>query len=67
MIPVKSYLYPGDEAAIQTVNSIPGFEKLLAFISKNSVERYYDIVYTSTYLKLTEKTAPEIYAMYQRA
>ncbi len=67
MIPVKSYLYPGDEAAIQTVNSIPGFEKLLAFISKNSVERYYDIVYTSTYLKLTEKTAPEIHAMYQRA
>ena len=67
MIPVKSYLYPGDEAAIQTVNSIPGFEKLLTFISKNSIERYYDIIYTSTYLKLTKKTAPEIYEMYQRA
>lgn len=67
VIPVKSYLYPGDEAAIQTVNSIPGLDKLLTFISKNSVERFYDVTLTSSYLKLTEKTAPEIYQMYLRA
>lgn len=67
VIPVKSYLYPGDEAAIQAVNSIPGLDKLLAFISKNSVERFYDVMLTSSYLKLTEKTAPEIHQMYLRA
>ena len=66
-IPVKAYLYPGDEAAIQAVNGIPGLEKVFSFISKNSVERYYDVIYTSTYLKLTEKTAPKIYQIYQRA
>lgn len=64
---MKAYLYPGDEAAIKAVNSIPGMEKLLSFISKNSIERYYDMIFTSTYLKLTEKTAPKIDAMCKRA
>lgn len=67
VIPVKSYLYPGDEAAVQTVNSVSGLDKLLTFISKNSVERFYDVMFTSSYLKLTERTAPEIYQMYLRA
>lgn len=67
VIPVKSYLYPGDEAAVQAVNSISGLDKLLAFISKNSVERFYDVIFTSSYLKLTERTAPEIHQMYLRA
>lgn len=67
VIPIKSYLYPGDEAAVQTVNSISGLDKLLTFISKNSVERFYDVMFTSSYLKLTERTAPEIYQMYLRA
>lgn len=66
-IPVEAFLHPGDLAAIQAVNSIPGLEKLIAFIVKNSVERYFEILYTSTYLKLTSKTSPRIFAMYQRA
>lgn len=67
MIPAKAYLYPGDESAVQAVNSIPGLEKLTGFIAKNSVERYYDILFTSTFLKLTEKTSPKICGMYRRA
>lgn len=66
-IPVNSYLYPGDEAAVQAVNGIAGLDKVLAFISKNSVERFYDVMLTSSYLKLTERTAPEIHQMYLRA
>lgn len=67
IIPTKAYLYPGDQAAIQVVSGIPGLEKLIAFISKNSMEKYFEILYTSTYLRLTEKTSPRIFAMYQQS
>jgi len=67
VIPAKAYLHPGDEAAVQAVKSIPGLDKMVSFLAKNSVERYYDVLFTSSFLKLTEKTAPKIHSMYQRA
>ena len=61
-----AFLHPGDEAAIQTIRKIPGFEKLLSFISKNSFEKTCDITWSSTYLQLTKENAPRVVEMYQK-
>ena len=66
LITQEAFLHPGDEAAIQAIRKIPGFEKILSFISKNSFEKAYDITWSSGYLQLTEENAPKIVKMYRR-
>ena len=36
---VADFQHPADKRAIDLVTAIPGFEKLVEFISKNSLER----------------------------
>ena len=67
MIKPENYLFPGDEAAIETVHKIPGLSKLMEFVSKNSVEKYYHIICTSSNVRLTARTAPKIYRFYEEA
>lgn len=65
-IAAEIFLHPGDEAAIQAIRKISGFEKVLEFISKNSLERIYDIQWSSSYFQLTRENSPRVYNMYQR-
>ena len=67
IIKPEAYMYPGDEAAIQAVNKVPGLSKLLGFITKYSVEKVYDMLFSSSFVKLTDETAPKIYGFYQKA
>lgn len=67
IIKPEDYLFPGDEASIEAVHKVPGLSKLLEFVSKNSVEKYYHIICSSSNIKLTSKTAPKIYRFYEEA
>lgn len=63
----ENYLFPGDEAAMETINKVPQLQKVLSFISKNSTEKFYSIIFSSSYIKLTSKNAPKIYSFYEDA
>ena len=65
-ITTETFLHPGDEAAIKAIRSIPFFEKLLDFISKNSFEKVDLVQRTCCSLQLTENNAPKIMQMYER-
>lgn len=64
-IPVESYIYPEDKAALDRINKVPGIEKLMKFISKNGIERFYDFILSSSMLKITDKNSPKVYDMYR--
>ena len=65
-IPVESYLYPEDKAALDRINKVPGIGKLMKFVSKNGIERFYDFMLFSSMLKITEKNAPKVYDIYRK-
>lgn len=63
----EKYVFPGDEAAMEAVNKVPGLSKVLSFISKNSLEKMSSIMYSASLLQITESTAPKIYGFYREA
>ncbi len=67
VISPESYLFPGDEEAMEAINKIPQLSKVLAFISKNSIEKFYSIIFSSSYIKLTSANAPKLYHFYEEA
>lgn len=64
---VDDFQHPLDKAAVDAVVAIPGFTKLLNYISEHSVERVYGFINNSSRLKLTKEMSPLIFSMISEA
>ena len=64
---IKDFQHPLDKAAVDAIFAVPGFTKLLNFISENSIERIYGFINNSSRLKVTEDMSPMIFSMLSEA
>lgn len=64
---IEDFQHPADKRAVEAVKAIPGFTKMLEFISKNSLERSVALVNNSSYLKVTPEMSPKIHEMLAEA
>lgn len=64
---VADFQHPADKRAIDLVTAIPGFEKLVEFISKNSLERSIALTNNSSYLKVSPEMSPKLHEMIREA
>ena len=56
-----SYEHPFDRKALETLENTPGLTLVGNYITKNLVERVYNVQYTGSHLKVTKDAYPEIY------
>ncbi len=64
---VSDFQHPLDKAAVQAVMAVPGFQKLLQYISEHSVERVYGFINHSSRMKVTREMSPLIFGMLDEA
>lgn len=64
---VSDFQHPFDKAAVQAVMVVPGFQKLLQYISEHSVERVYRFVNDASRMKVTRAMSPLIFDMLDEA
>lgn len=55
------YEHPFDKAALGTLEGKPGLTLVGNYITKNLVERVYNVQYTGSHLKVTKEAYPKIY------
>lgn len=55
------YEHPLDRQALNALEGTPGFEKLTRKILKHGLERLVRLQYTGSYIKVNEKSFPEVY------
>lgn len=56
-----SYEHPFDRKALETLENTPGLTVVGNYITKNLVERVYNVQYTGSHLKVTKEAYPIIY------
>lgn len=66
-INIRDFQHPADKAAVDAVLKVPGVEKILAFISENSVEKLFAIINDASSLKISEEINPKIHSMIKEA
>ncbi len=64
---INDFQHPFDKRAVDAVTKIPGFEKLLEFISSNSIEKSYSLINDSSRMKITKEMCPKIFEMLSEA
>lgn len=60
-IDYQNFIHPNDKKAMDALNKVPGFSKITKEFMSLVDERYKNICYTSSYIKLSKKQMPEIY------
>ena len=60
---INDFQHPFDKRAVDAVTKVPGFEKLIEFISSNSIEKAYSLINDSSRMKVTKEMSPKIYEM----
>ena len=60
---IKEFQHPADRKAVDAVMAMPGLEKILDFVSKNSIERVYSFMNNSSRMKISEEMSPKIHKM----
>lgn len=60
---INDFQHPLDKKSVDAVTKVPGFEKMIEFISKNSIEKYYSLMNDSSKLKITKEISPKIHEM----
>lgn len=64
---VDDFQHPLDKMAVDAIKAIPGFTKLMNYISAHSIERVYAFINNSSRIRLTEKMSPVIFSMISEA
>lgn len=60
---VVDFQHPADRKSIAAVKAVPGFEKVLNYISTNSIERVYSFINNSSRMKITPEMSPKLHNM----
>lgn len=63
----SQYEHPFDRKALSTLKSTPGVDLVGNFITKNTIEKIYNVQYTGSNLKVTAENYPQIYEYLQYA
>ena len=58
---INDFQHPNDKRAVETVLHLPGFEKIMTFLSEHSIEKYMQIIYDASELKITKEMSPKIF------
>lgn len=66
-ISIEDFQHPADKMAVDAVLKVPGVDKVLEFISENSVEKLFAIINDASNLKITEEINPKIHSMIKEA
>ena len=61
MLNPRLYEHPQDEYCLRKLEGAPGAKKFAKEFQKHGLERYYTIIYTGSYLKVSESQFPDIY------
>lgn len=64
---VADFQHPADRKAVNAVLAVPGFEKVLNFVSDKSIERMYSFFNNSSLLKISKEMSPKIHQMLEEA
>ena len=64
---VEDYQHPSEKKTVERLTKLPGFNKILAFISKNSIEKTYHLMNDSSLMKITKEMSPKIHTMVEEA
>ena len=64
---VADFQHPADRKSIAAVKALPGFERILGEISKNSIERVYSFINNSCRMKITPEMSPKLHNMLHEA
>ena len=56
-----------DKLFLRKLKGTPGVKKFAKEFQKHGLERYYTIIYTGSYLKVSESQFPEIYEILKEA
>lgn len=64
---VADFQHPSDKAAIDAITAISAFEKVLEFVSKNSIEKSSRLINASSKMKITRNMSPLIFSMLDEA
>lgn len=64
---VTEFQHPSDRKAVNVVLAVPGFEKMLNYVSDNSIERVYSFFNSSSMLKISEEMSPKMHVMLKEA
>lgn len=64
---VEEFQHPADRKTVNAVLSVPGFEKILKYISDNSIERVYSFFNNSSMLKISREMSPKMHQMLEEA
>lgn len=64
---VADFQHPADKKSVDAVMAVPGLDKVLEFISQNSLERVYEFANNSSKLKVTPEMSPKIFGMLEEA
>ena len=59
--------FPMDKNAVRAVMAVPGFQKLIGYLSEHSVERVYGFINNSSRMKVTREMSPMIFEMLEEA
>ena len=63
----QDYQHPVDKKVTEGILKMPAFQKVLQYISKNSMEKYMSSFYRSSLAQLTPEVAPKIFKMLEEA
>ena len=66
-IHIDDFQHPADKRTVNTLIKLPAFQKILTFLSENTVEKTYNLMNDSSFLKISEKMSPKIFSMIKEA
>lgn len=63
----RIFQHAADKKAVDSIRSMPEFQKVLQFISKNSIEKQMGVIYRSSMAQITPEISPRIHRMLEES
>lgn len=67
IIHIEDFQHPADKRTVDALIKLPAFQKILTFLSQNTVEKTYNLMNDSSLLKISEEMSPKIFSMVREA
>jgi hypothetical protein len=67
MLNPREYEHHMDKYLLRKLEETPGAEKFAREFQKHGLEKYYSIIYTGSYLKVSEDQFPDVYEILKKA
>ena len=64
---ISAFQHPRDLEAVKKITALPGFKKILSFLSENTVEKSFHLMNNSSLMKISPDMSPKIHSMVKEA